>query len=170
MMTLRRNLGPVKKMILGIPSCRLEVLAPLPLGWDQRTKSPTKEHHPMPCWPCRAPAAGLRLVARLGRSSCVSLLLLLFAVALAVASSGVHRRRPGAIGRVWMRRFGRGAGTGRALRWRIYCEEGFMILKQNDWHVLAWTASSMDRSCAGPHAAGGRRSALIASGRPYSAA
>ena len=48
------------------------VLASLPLAWDQRTKSPTEEHHPMPCWPCRAAAASMQLVAMLGRSSCVS--------------------------------------------------------------------------------------------------
>ena len=48
------------------------VLASLPLALDQRTKSPTEEHHTMPCWPCRAAAAGIQLVARLGRSSCVS--------------------------------------------------------------------------------------------------
>ncbi len=49
------------------------VLASLPLAWDQRTKSPTEEHHPMPCWPCRAAAAGIQLVARLSKSSWVSL-------------------------------------------------------------------------------------------------
>ena len=49
------------------------VLAPLPLAWDQRTKILTEEHHPMPCWPCRAAAAGIQLVARLSRSSCISL-------------------------------------------------------------------------------------------------
>jgi hypothetical protein len=49
------------------------VLALLPLGWDQRTKSPTEEHHPMTCWDFRVTAASMKLVARLGRSSCVSL-------------------------------------------------------------------------------------------------
>jgi hypothetical protein len=49
------------------------VLALLPLGWDQRTKSPTEEHHPMTCWDFRAAAASMQLVAMLGRSSCVSL-------------------------------------------------------------------------------------------------
>ena len=49
------------------------VLASLPLAWDQRTKSPKEEHHPMPCWPCRAAVAGIQLVARLSKSSWVSL-------------------------------------------------------------------------------------------------
>jgi hypothetical protein len=49
------------------------VLASLPLAWDQRTKRSTEQHPPMPCWPCRAAAAGIQLVARLSRSSCVSL-------------------------------------------------------------------------------------------------
>ena len=49
------------------------VLALLPLGWDQRTKSPTEEHHPMIFWDFRAAAASMQLVAWLGRSSSVSL-------------------------------------------------------------------------------------------------
>ena len=48
------------------------VLAPLPLGWSQRTKIPTGVHHRMPCWHFRAAAAGMQLVAWLGRSSYVS--------------------------------------------------------------------------------------------------
>jgi hypothetical protein len=49
------------------------VLASLLLAWDQRTKSPTEEHHPMHCWDFRATAASMQLVARLSMSSCVSL-------------------------------------------------------------------------------------------------
>ena len=49
------------------------VLAPLPLGWDQRTKIPTEEHHPMTCWDFRATAASMQLVAWFGESSWVSL-------------------------------------------------------------------------------------------------
>jgi hypothetical protein len=41
------------------------VLALLPLGWDQRTKSPTEEHHPMTCWDFRAAVASMQLVASL---------------------------------------------------------------------------------------------------------
>ena len=51
------------------------VLTLLPLGWGQQqhSKSPTEEHHRMPCWHFHAAAAGLQLVAWLGRSNCVSL-------------------------------------------------------------------------------------------------
>jgi hypothetical protein len=49
------------------------VLARLPLGWDQRTKIPTEEHHPMTCCDFRAAAANMQLVAMLGSSSCISL-------------------------------------------------------------------------------------------------
>ena len=54
------------------------VLAPLPLGWDERTKGPTEEHHPMTCCDFRAAAASMQLAARLTSSSCVSLQLQLY--------------------------------------------------------------------------------------------
>jgi hypothetical protein len=53
---------------------RLVLLAALPLGWGQRIKAVTEEHHSMPSWPFHAATCtvGLQLVVWLGRSSCVS--------------------------------------------------------------------------------------------------
>jgi hypothetical protein len=57
------------------------VMTPLGLGWGQRTKSVTEELHPMPSWHFRATAVGLKIVAWLGSSSCVSLQLQLYPTA-----------------------------------------------------------------------------------------
>jgi hypothetical protein len=60
-------------MVVGFVTLPPLVLARLPLGWGQCTKSPAEEAHPMPSWPFRTAAAVLKLVVWLGKSSCVSL-------------------------------------------------------------------------------------------------
>jgi hypothetical protein len=93
------------------------VLARLPLGWDQRTKSPTEEDHPMPCWPCRATAASMQLVAKAPSAGHESRGLLHAAPPLGV---GTHTRT---VSRAGTRRTDRITPSRRALAVRLTADD-----------------------------------------------